>query len=85
MHTTSLRKVGGSVMLVIPPVLLNLLHLKADVAVAIDVQHGRLIIDPKPRPHYTLDELLASSDFTQPPTPEEQEWIAAPPVGRELL
>ncbi|MGA3371072.1 MAG: AbrB/MazE/SpoVT family DNA-binding domain-containing protein [Terracidiphilus sp.] len=85
MHTTNLRKVGGSVMLVIPPVLLNLLHLKADTAVAIDVEDGRLIVEPKPRPRYTLDELLAASDYSQPRTPEEQEWLDAPPVGRELL
>jgi antitoxin ChpS len=85
MHTTHLRKVGGSVMIVIPPVLLNLLHLKADAAVAIDVEDGRLIVQPKPRPRYTLDELLAASDYSQPRTPEEQEWLDAPPVGRELL
>jgi antitoxin ChpS len=85
MHTTNLRKVGGSVMLVIPPVLLNLLHLKADAAVAVDVENGRLIVEPKPRPHYTLEELLAASDYSQPRTPEEQEWLDAPPVGRELL
>jgi antitoxin ChpS len=85
MHTTNLRKVGGSVMLVIPPVLLNLLHLKADAAVAVDVQDGRLIVEPKPRPRYTMEELLAASDYSQPRTPEEQEWLDAPPVGRELL
>lgn len=37
------------------------------------------------RPRYTLDELLAESDYSQPRTPEEQEWLDAPPVGRELL
>ena len=85
MLTTNLRKVGGSVMRVIPPVLLNLLHLKADAAVAIDVEDGRLIVQPKPRPRYTLEELLAASDYSQPRTPEEQAWLDAPPVGRELL
>lgn len=37
------------------------------------------------RPRYTLDELLAECDYSQPRTPEEQEWLDAPPVGRELL
>jgi len=37
------------------------------------------------RPRYTLDELLAESDYSQPRTQEEQEWLDAPPVGRELL
>ena len=47
MHTTKLRKVGGSVMLAVPPVLLNLLQLKVGATVAVDVEHGRLIVEPK--------------------------------------
>jgi antitoxin ChpS len=87
MHTTNLRKVGGSVMLVIPPVLLNLLHLKADAAVAVGVEDGRLIVDPKPRPRYTLEELLAKCDPAVDATEMSEEdriWINLPPVGREL-
>jgi Uma2 family endonuclease len=34
---------------------------------------------------YTLPELLARSDYSQPQPPEEREWIDAPAVGRELL
>ncbi len=41
MHTTNLRKVGGSVTL---------------------------------NPRYTLKELLAASDYSQPQPPEEREW-----------
>jgi antitoxin ChpS len=85
MHTTNLRKVGGSVMLAVPPVLLNLLQLKAGATVAMDVEDGRLIVELKPRPRYTMAELLAASDYSQPRTAEEQEWLDAPPVGRELL
>ncbi|SEJ02047.1 antitoxin ChpS, partial [Nitrosomonas eutropha] len=29
MHTTNLRKVGGSIMLAVPPALLDVLHLSA--------------------------------------------------------
>jgi antitoxin ChpS len=85
MHTTNLRKVGGSVMLAVPPVLLNLLQLKAGATVAVAVEDGRLIVEAKPRPRYTMAELLAASDYSQPRTAEEQEWIDAPAVGRELL
>jgi antitoxin ChpS len=87
MHTTNLRKVGGSVMLVIPPVLLNLLHLKAGAAVAVDVQDGRLVVEPRPRPRYTLDELLAKCDPSADAaemSEEDRIWINLPPVGREL-
>lgn len=49
------------------------------------VDDGRLIIEPKPRPRYTLAELLAASDYSEPQPAEEREWIDAPAVGRELI
>ena len=85
MHTTNLRKVGGSVMLAVPPAILDQLHLKAGVTVGLTVDGERLVMQPRPKPRYTLDELLAASDYSQPRTPEEQEWLDAPPVGCELL
>ncbi len=85
MHTTKLRKVGGSVMLAVPPALLDELHLKPDAQVGLAVENGRLVVDPRPRRRYTLAELLAASDYSQPLTPEEREWIDAPAVGREPL
>ena len=85
MYTTNLRKVGGSVMLAVPPVLLDQLHLKAGATVALAVDGERLVVQTRPKPRYTLEELLAASDYSQPLTPEEREWVDAPPVGRELL
>jgi antitoxin ChpS len=72
-------------MLAVPPVLLNLLQLKAGATVAMDVEGGRLVVEAKPRPRYTMAELLAKCDYSQPMTAEDREWIDAPPVGRELL
>ncbi|HEX5486987.1 MAG TPA: antitoxin [Limnobacter sp.] len=85
MQTTNLRKVGGSVMLAVPPVLLEQLHLQAGATVGISVSEGQLVIVPKPKPRYTLAELLAASDYSQPQTPEEREWIDAPNTGGELI
>jgi antitoxin ChpS len=85
MHTTNLRKVGGSIMLAVPPVLLNLLDLKAGATVAVDVENGRLIVEPNPRPRYTMAELLAASDYSQAQPPEEREWVDTPAIGGELL
>lgn len=85
MHTTNLRKVGGSVMLAVPPALLELLHLQAGMTVGVAVENGCLVIEPKPRPRYTMAELLAASDYSQPQSPEEREWVDAPAMGRELL
>ena len=85
MHTTNLRKVGGSVMLAVPPAFLEQLHLQAGSMVGLAIDHGRLVVEPKPRPRYTLAELLAASDYSLPQPTEEREWVDAPPVGRELL
>jgi antitoxin ChpS len=85
MYTTHLRKVGGSVMLAIPPAFLDQLHLQAGAAVGVALSDGCLVIDPKSRPHYTLAELLAASDYSQPPSAQEREWIDAPARGGELI
>lgn len=85
MHTTNLRKVGGSVMLAVPPAMLDQLHLKVGATVGLAVDGESLILKPHPKPHYTLDELIAKCDYSQPMLPEDREWLDAPPVGRELL
>ena len=85
MHTTTLRKVGGSFMLAIPPVFLEQLKLQPGATVGMTVSDGYLVVNPKPRPRYTLAELLAASDYSQPQPAAEREWIDAPAVGGELL
>lgn len=85
MHFTNLRKVGGSVMLAVPPAILDQLHLKAGASVGLAVDGERLILQPQSKPRYTLDNLLSSSDYSQPQPPEDQDWIDGPSVGRELL
>jgi antitoxin ChpS len=85
LHTTNLRKVGGSVMLAVPPVVLEMLHLQAGATVGLVVDGGRLIVQPQPRRRYTLDELLAQCDPTAEPAQEDREWLDARPAGRELL
>lgn len=85
MHITNLRKVGGSVMLAVPPALLDLLHLKAGAPVGVAVDGGRLIVESSPRPRYSLAELLAGSDYSETLSPEEREWLDAPAVGKEIL
>lgn len=85
MHTTSLRKVGGSVMLVVPPAFLDQLHLQAGVTVGLAIDRGCLVVKPNPRPHYTLDELLAQCDATAEISAEDREWLNAPAAGGELL
>jgi len=85
MHTTNLRKVGGSVMLAVPPALLDVLHLSAGASVGLTVDNGRLVVAPAPRPRYTLDELLAQCDASAEPSAGDREWLEATPVSSELL
>lgn len=85
MHTTHLRKVGGSVMLAVPPALLDVLHLQPGAKVGLAVDNGKLVVEPQARPRYTMAELLAASDYSQPQPPEEREWVDAPAVGGELV
>ncbi len=84
MLTTTLRKVGGSVMLAVPPVVLDMLRLKAGATVALAVNGERLIVETPEKPRYTLDELLAQCDAKAPLTKEDRNWIGLAPVGREL-
>jgi antitoxin ChpS len=93
MHTTNLRKVGGSVMLSVPPALLNVLQLQPGAKVGITVQSGRLVVEPRPRPRYSLDELLAqcnprarrSKPASKQASKQEREWLNSRPVGGELI
>ncbi len=85
MHTTSLRKVGGSVMLTVPPALLDLLRLQAGARVGIAVEGGRLIVEPRPRPRYTMDELLAQCNPKAKRTRKEREWLTGKPASGELI
>ena len=84
-HTTVLRKVGGSVMLALPPALLEVADMAAGQQVAVSVENGRIMVEPRQRPRYTLAELLAQCDPSAPPPEGDREWLEAPPVGRELL
>ena len=85
MHTTNLRKVGGSIMLAVPPALLDILRLRPGATVGLAVRSGRLVVEPRHRPRYTLDELLAQCNPRAPRSKQEREWLNAKRAGRELI
>ncbi len=58
MARASLRKVGGSVMLAIPPAILDQLSLSEGTGVDVTVEGDALMVRSR-RPRYTLDQLLA--------------------------
>lgn len=85
MYTANLRKVGGSVMLAVPPAILEMLQMESGSAVSMAVEAGRLIIEPGVRPKYSLQELLAQCDASAPLSGEDAAWTESPAKGRELI
>jgi len=85
MHTTNLRKVGGSIMLAVPPALLDILQLRPGAKVGLAVRSGRLVVEPQQRPRYTLDQLLAQCNLKARRSREEREWLDDKPTGGELI
>ena len=85
MHTTHLRKVGGSVMLAVPPALLDILNLQAGATVGIAVERGRIVVEPQRRRRYALNELLAQCDPRARRGKAEREWLDSKPVSGELI
>lgn len=85
MYTTSFRKVGGSVMMVVPPALLDTMQLNAGSKVGLVVENGRLIVEPITRPRYSLAELIAQCDSSAPDSAEGQAWLESKPLGNERL
>ncbi len=85
MHTTILRKVGGSIMLSVPPPLLDVLRFRPGAKVGLTIQSGRLIAETIRRPRYTLDELLTQCKPKARRSKEEREWLDDKPAGREIV
>ena len=84
-RTARLRKVGRSVMLAIPNAMLDELELSADTSVGLSIKAGRLVVDPKKRRIYSLDELLAQCNPSARRSREDRNWLASSPLGRELI
>jgi antitoxin ChpS len=84
MHTT-LRKVGGSVMLAVPPAVLDQLDIGVGTNVSLSVDNGRLIVEPGIVPKYTLDQLLAECSPDAEVSPGDRAWTTGPRGGQELL
>lgn len=82
----NLRQVGGSVMLAVPPVMLEQLDLSAGSTVKMTIDRDSLIVKPaEKRPAYTLEELLAQCDPGAPLSDEDRQWLSDSPRGREIL
>ncbi len=83
-YTAYLRKVDESIMLEVPPTMLEALHLSVGEAVGMVIERGRLVVEPTHRPRITLDELLAKCDATVEIS-TDCAWLNATPIGSERL
>ena len=72
-------------MLAVPPSILELLNLHVGATVELAIDHGRLVVEPKLRPRYSLAELLAQCDASAEISEEDRAWLESTPVGSELL
>ena len=85
MYTTNLRKIEGSVMLAIPPGILDAVGLSDGTKVNISIDGDRLVVEQRNRPSYTLEELLAQCDPRLDFSSEDKEWLESASIGKELL
>ncbi len=70
----------------VPRKVLELVQLGVGSKVDVTVENGRVVISPKPRPRYTLTELLAKcrpGDLT--PGKQDRVWLRDRPRVKEIL
>lgn len=86
MPLAKLRKVGGSVMVAIPPGILEEAKISegSEVEVTVDRDSGSIGLRST-KPRYTLAELLAEIDPDAKDTEEDLAWINGRAVGSEII
>ncbi len=72
-------------MLAIPKPMLDALDLAPDASVGLSIKAGRLVVDPKQRRRYSLDELLSQCKPASRRSRADRDWTAGSPAGRELI
>ncbi|MDP3622107.1 MAG: AbrB/MazE/SpoVT family DNA-binding domain-containing protein [Polynucleobacter sp.] len=82
---TNLRKVGGSVMMALPPAFLKELKIAPGSTVDVALLEGQLVVKPITKPKYKLADLLAKCDPKAKMPKEDKEWLDLNPVGNEIL
>lgn len=78
------RKWGNSASVRIPASVMAAASLRIDQTVDVREDSGRIVIEPVRTPVYTLEELLADMDYSEPLSAEDREWLDAPAVGKEV-
>jgi antitoxin ChpS len=61
------------------------LGLKDGSALDVSIDGASVILRPRKRSKYSLEELLSQCDYSIPMDEEERAWLDAPRLGRELI
>lgn len=70
----------------VPKKILSLVDLGAASRVQVSVGNGRVIIEPRKKPRYTLGELLSRRRRPDlAPQRWDRSWLKTGPAGREVL
>lgn len=86
MTTVTLRKLGGSVVMTVPKKILHFLGAGTGSQLDLRAANGKLILEPRRKPKYTLAELLKKCNSRNMAlTPEDRKWLRGKPVGKELI
>lgn len=80
---TSIKKLGNSVGILLPSVLVRTLNLSVGQSVDIESVEGNLVVKPKITKRYSLKELVAQCNPKAPMPPEVTDWESMPLVGLE--
>lgn len=80
---TSIKKLGNSVGILLPSVLVKSLNLSVGQSVNIESVDGNLVVKPKIAKRYTLAELVAQCNLNAPMPNEVSGWENMPMVGLE--
>lgn len=87
MQKANVEDVGGTMVIALPADIVEQLQLTAGSSVNLAIEGESLVVRRgRRRGKYTLQELLDKSDpraFER--TPEDEEWLNSPSVGRELI
>ena len=80
--TRHVRRVGGALMMSIPPSVTRELSLSPATTMRMVVEKGQLIVTPCERPpKHSLQQLVAGTDFSG----RDAAWLDGGPEGDELI
>ncbi len=76
---------GNSAAIRLPSTVLKQMRLGVGSTLSLDTAGETLVLKPvRPKPKYTLEELMAQCDLNAPEPEDMAGWNAMPPVGREV-